>query len=179
MRYAPLPGCRLAIGLTGAARHGKDSAARALLKALPGAERFALSDMVSADCRVNLGMTTRDPVALQQRGTAARVGRPFVWMDALYGLLQDREPEVVIVTGLRYADEVDMVRALAPLSLILRVVRIELNGARFVTTDRDPNHPVERGIAGLPFDAEIVARSGDIDGLQRAAVAGVLAAVGG
>jgi hypothetical protein len=171
MTYRHIPHCRLAIGLLGASRHGKDTAAKALLKALPGAERFALSDAVAAVARVCHGMTTRDPRLLQTIGTGRRESRPTVWLDALYGLLVDREPEIIVVTGLRYAEEVDLVRSLAPQTAILRVTRLTAAGVPYVADDRDPSHPVEQGIAALVADAELVARSGDTAGLARQAQA--------
>jgi hypothetical protein len=170
MTYRHIHGCKLAIGLTGAARHGKDSAAIALLRAIPGAERFALSDFVATDCRVHHGMVKRNPALMQTVGTARRESRPTVWLDALYGLLCDREPETIIVTGLRYREEVDLVRCLAPQSIVLRVTRTLPSGQLYVADDRDPNHPVEQGIAALPADAEIVAQSGDVKGLSRQVV---------
>jgi hypothetical protein len=170
MTYKHIHGCKLAIGFVGAARHGKDTAAKALLRAIPGSERFALSDAVSAVARVCHGMVKRDPVLLQTIGTGRRESRPTVWLDALYGLLCDREPETIIVTGLRYAEEVELVRCLAPQSVILRVTRTLPSGLPYVADDRDPHHPVEQGIAGLSVDGELVAASGDTAALSREAV---------
>lgn len=166
MTYRHIHGCKLAIGFVGASRHGKDTAAKALLKAIPGSERFAFSDAVSTLARVRHGMVKRDPALLQAIGTGERAHRSTVWLDALYGLLCDREPETIIVTGLRYREEVDLVRCLAPQSIILRVTRMLPSGQPYVADDRDPNHPVEQGIVSLPADAEIVAQSGDVKGLS-------------
>jgi len=177
MRYTPIKGCHLAIGILGEARHGKDTAAKAILKAIPGSERFALSDFVATDCRVHHGMTTRNPRLMQTVGTGRREDNPYVWMDALYGLVKDRECETVIVTGLRYPDEVALVRAMAEQTAILRIRRLTEAGKPYVADDRDPNHPVEQQIASLEADAEITAKSGDVASLARSVVAwlGVLA----
>ena len=173
MRYKHIPGCKLAIGILGEARAGKDTAAKALLKAVPGAERFALSDFVATDCRVHHGMTKRDPRLMQTVGTARREVNPCVWMDALYGLLCDRECETIIVTGLRYPDEVELVRALAPQTAILRIRRLTAAGLPYVADDRDMSHPVEQQIASMEADAELTAKSGDVAGLMRQAMAWV------
>jgi len=170
MTYRHIHGCKLAIGITGTSRAGKDTSAIALLKAIPGAERFAFSDAVSTIARVRHGMVKRDPALLQTIGTGEREMRPTVWLDALYGLLCDREPETIIITGLRYQEEVEMVRALAPMAMIIRVHRLLPSGQPYVAQDRDPNHPVEQGIATLPVDAEITALSGDVSGLSRSVV---------
>lgn len=135
-----------------------------------GAERFAFSDAVSTLARIRHGMVKRDPALLQSIGTGEREHRATVWLDALYGLLCDREPEVILITGLRYAEEVEMVRCLAPISVILRVTRLQSTGLPYVADDRDPNHPVERGIAALPVDGEIRAQSGDVSGLAASVV---------
>ena len=171
MTYKHVHGCRLAIGFVGAARHGKDTAAIAVLRALPGAERFALSDAVAAVARVKHAMVKRDPALLQTVGTGYRVDRPTVWLDALYGTLCDREPEIALVTGLRYPEEVALVRALAPETAIVRVTRLRADGTPYVCEDRDPSHQVEQGIAALPYDVAFTARSGDTIGLGRQVVA--------
>lgn len=171
MRHARIHGCKLAIGFCGAARHGKDSAAKALLMQLPGAERFALSDIVATDCRVHHGMVKRNPRLMQTVGTDRRQGNPYIWIDALYGLIQDREPSIVLVTGLRYPEEVEFVRALAPRTAILRIRRLTAAGTPYVADDRDPHHPVEQGIEALQADAELTATSGDLAGLTRSVVA--------
>lgn len=171
MTYTQVPGCRLAIGFVGQARHGKDTAAKAVLRAMPGAERFAFSDAVSVIGRVCHGMVKRDAGLLQTIGTGYRAQRETVWLDALYGLIRDREPDIAVVTGLRYRDEVELVRALARDSVIIRVVRRQADGSLFVAADRDPSHPVEQGIAALPADLTIEARSGEIDRLGRHVVA--------
>jgi hypothetical protein len=171
LKYHHIPHCKFAIGLVGPARAGKDSIAKSLIHLLPGAERFALSDHVATICRVCHGMNRRDARLLQNEGTSRREGRPTVWMDALYGLLLDREPEIVVITGLRYAEEVELVRSLAPQTAILRVTRLTAAGLPYVAEDRDPSHPVEQGISDIAADVEFVAKSGDTSGLARQAAA--------
>lgn len=171
MTYAPIHGIKRVIGLTGAARHGKDSAAKVLLKLLPGSERFALSDALSAYCRVHHGMVKRKPALLQDVGMAMRESRPGVWLDALYGALQDRQPEIAIVSGVRFPDEAAMIRAMG--GTLVRVIRQEPTGQPYVAEDRDPSHRAEAEIDALDVDAVITATSGDLIGLERA-VAGWL-----
>ena len=162
----PIAGVRV-LGLCGAARHGKDQLARLLCELVPGAERFALSDGIAAFARAHGWMTKRDPRTLQEVGWELRQARPGAWLEVLYGAIDDRRPPLAIVTGIRFADEAALVRQMG--GQLLRVVRLEADGRPFVDQDRDPAHPVERQIATLSVDAEIVARSGDLEALRAAA----------
>lgn len=164
--YHPIPGVRRVIGLTGAARHGKDVVAKMLLKMIPGSERYAFSDALSAYCRVHHGMVKRKPALLQDVGMALRESRPGVWLDALYGAIQDRQPETALITGIRFEDEANLVRAIG--GVVVRVVRLEPSGAAYVTDDRDPTHRAEAGLEAVRADEEIHALSGDLRGLERA-----------
>jgi hypothetical protein len=163
MPYAPIPGVKLVVGITGAARHGKDEAARQLLKMFPGAERFAFSDALSVEARVHHGMTKRDPQLLQNVGMRMRETHPRVWLDCVYRAIEDRQPEVAIVTGVRFHDEANMIRDMG--GRILRIVRVD-NGVRYISPDRNPNHPAERTIDELHHDFEIVTGSGDMTSLS-------------
>lgn len=157
MTYERIPGCKLAIGLVGHARHGKDTAAKMLLELLPGSERYAFSDYVATVCRVSYGMTKREPSLLQQVGMEKRDKNKNVWLDVLYGHLQDKEPQVAILTGMRFHEEVDLLRAIAPNSIIIRVVR-----EGFVTTDRDPNFRSEAQIDSIVADYGIEVPEGEL-----------------
>jgi len=181
--FPPIPGVNRVVGLCGHARAGKDSVAVMLLKLWPGAERFAFSDALAAHCRVVHGMRSRDARVLQDIGMAMRETHPGIWLRALYGTIEDRRPEVAIITGVRFADEAAMVREMG--GQIVRVVRREPDGRRFVSLDRDPTHRAEAGVDGLEVDAEIAAPSGDLPALHRAVcqwvadqTAAVLAAAG-
>jgi hypothetical protein len=154
--YRPVPGVRV-IGLCGHARHGKDEAARRLLRYLPGAERFAFSDALAVEARVHHGMGRRDPRVLQDVGMAFRESRPGVWLDALYGAIEDRTPDVAIVTGVRFQDEAALIRSMG--GTLLRVVRLAEDGSRFVSPDRPANHRAEAEIDLLDAEHAIVART--------------------
>jgi hypothetical protein len=135
-----------------------------LLRLIPGAERFAFSDALAVECRVHHGMTKRDPALLQRIGMARRDAQPGVWIDALYGAIADRQPEVAVITGVRFHDEAEMIRAIG--GHLIRVERVDSHGQRYVTDDRDPNHAAEQQIDSLKCDAMLVANSGDLRGLE-------------
>ena len=164
MTYRPIEGVRLTLAMIGHARHGKDEAAKMLLRILPGAERFALSDALSVECRVHHGMGHRDPRVLQDVGMKFRAEREGVWLRCLYHAIEDRRPEVAVITGVRFHDEAQMVRDMG--GRIVRIVRTE-RGQRYVSPDRNPNHAAEREIDALHADTDIVAESGDMQGLER------------
>jgi hypothetical protein len=164
-RYVPIAGVQV-VGLCGHARHGKDETAKLLLRLWPGAERFAFSDALSAICRVAHGMVTRNPAMLQEVGMMYRDNQQGVWLDALYGAIEDRQPALAIITGVRFPDEAQMVRSMG--GSLVRVVRNEPDGTPFLTGDRDTRHRAEAAIDILRVDDEIVARSGDMAGLDRA-----------
>lgn len=150
--YAPIDGVSV-VGITGAARHGKDELARALMRHIAGAERFAFSDAVAVVARINGLMTTRDAAALQKVGTRYRetVGTD-VWVRCLHGAIQDRRPQLAIVTGIRYPNELDWLREVH--GTLVGVVR---PGAPSLT-DRDPSHPVEQHVADLLRQADVTIR---------------------
>lgn len=166
--WAPIAGVRV-VGVTGRARHGKDTLARELMRQLAAAgtlaERFAFSDSVAVAERTaplpgDAPMTTRNPSRLQRRGEYERARDPFIWLRATYGTIEDRRPEVAIITGLRTPAEVAMVRGMG--GLVVRVTRIDAEGQPFVTSDRDPNHPIEQQIDSLQEDLRIDVKGGGL-----------------
>lgn len=140
--WRPIPGVQV-IGITGRARSGKDELAKALVRAVPGAERFAFSDAVAVMARVVHRMNGRDARVLQTVGTQYREQDEAVWLRCLYGILQDRRPRLAVVTGVRYANELGLIYGLGGI-----VVGVRRPWAPALT-DRDPHHVVEQGIDDL------------------------------
>ena len=166
--YPPIPGVTV-IGFTGHARHGKDEATRLIHCADPaGTERFAFSDALSADCRVNAGMTRRDPRLLQEHGTRRRHEDSETWIRALYWRIDEVRPRVALITGVRNANEETFIRGLG--GLLVRVVRVEADGAPFVADDRPRGHEAEAEIDGLRVDYVIRNVSGDLPAFGAAAL---------
>jgi len=161
----PIPGVRAVIGLVGHARAGKDTVAKMLLRRLPGSERFALSDAVAVEARLHHGMIGRDPEVLQRVGIMFRLARPGVWLEAVYQAIVDKAPDVAIITGIRFADEAEMVRQMG--GVVVRIVRVDQDGQRHVSHDRNPAHAAERDIDTVRADYEMSAQSGDVMALER------------
>lgn len=151
----PIDGVKV-LGITGHAGHGKDMLAKFLLRAVPGSERFAFSDALSAKLRLERRMWRRNPPQLQHM--MDEVSREGV-RDAVYFAIDDKRPPLAIVTGVRFYDEVEMIRGMG--GSVVRVRRVDEDDRPYVSPDRDPKHPVEQHIPNLPVDAEVVAKSGD------------------
>lgn len=149
MAWAPIPDVWV-VGITGHARHGKDELARALVRQIPGAERFAFSDAVSAVARTLHLMGPREAHVLQALGTRVRQADPETWLRCLYHAIADKRPRVAVLTGLRYPNELALVRDMGG-----TLVAVERPHAPALT-DRDPAHPVEQQIASLVAQAETV-----------------------
>ena len=164
--YAPIPGVRV-LGLTGAARHGKDTAAAAIVAVTPGAKVYALSDAISVVCRVFHGMTRRDPPLLQRVGFDQRLHDPAVWLDALYWKIDEDRPPLAIITGVRFPDEADMVRFMG--GTVIRIRRVTDHGLPYTATDRDPAHPVEQHMQGIPVADEWLNEDGHPERLVKQA----------
>lgn len=148
MEWTPIPGVWV-VGITGRARHGKDELARALVRQIPGAERFAFSDALSAVARTLQLMDRRDAHVLQQLGTRLRDVDPDTWVRCLYHQLEDKRPSVAVITGIRYPNELAMIRQMGG-----TLVAVERPQAPALT-DRDPHHPVEQQIASLMAEADV------------------------
>ena len=160
-RYPPLPHVRI-VGLGHKARTGKDVAAQALLSYVYGAKIYGFSDAISAVCRVQHGMTVRDPPLLQKVGLEARQERPGVWLDAVYWKLEEDRPPLAVITGVRFPDEVEMIRSLG--GEVWRVDRFNRGGSPFVATDRPDGHPTETALDGFAFDRVLSNTTGSMDG---------------
>lgn len=175
--WGPIPGVRV-IGVTGAARHGKDELAKAIIRICPGAERFAFSDAVAAVSRVRFGMTERDASKLQDTGTRYRQVDPAVWLRCMYGAIQDRRPRVAVVTGVRYPNELDVIRGMGGVLVAVR------RSAAPPLTDRDPEHEVESHIGDMiaaadrVFEFDEAAEASRREAIFDQAARGVLALAG-
>ena len=150
MSYKPIPGTRI-FAFGGASRSGKDTAARIIYEIHPAQSAyFAFSDAISVYCRILQGMTKRDPKLLQTAGFALRQTNPAVWTDALYWLLDERRPRTALITGVRFPDELAMLRAAG--AKLVWVERVRPDGSTVTATDRDPNVPTETALTRTDFD---------------------------
>lgn len=167
--FEPIPGTTV-IGLGHKARHGKDTAAAAIIAAIPGAMRFSFADDLYAVARVLYGMTTKDAPLLQRIGVDYRdVKGPDVWVKAVYAKILDAKPRLAIITDVRFPNEMAFVKALG--GATVKVTRLTADCREpYVDPSRPATHISECALDGANWDLHLTARDGDVPSLQRAAV---------
>lgn len=159
--YLPILGTEI-YAFGGHARAGKDTAAAILREIDPSATvTFAFSDAIAAYCRVSGGMTKRDPRLLQAVGYSMRQVTPSVWLDALYWRVDEVRPKRALVTGVRFPDEVHMLRDMG--ATLIWVDRARDDGSLVMATDRDPNFPTETALTRTDFDHLLINPDGQPD----------------
>src|SRR5262245_37387151 len=107
----------LVFGLGHKARHGKDFAGRAMATYAASiglnARVYGFADALKAYCRVAFGMKKKDPRLLQLVGTELFRGlNPNTWVDVLQHTIEEQNPDVAIITDMRFPNELDMVRGM-------------------------------------------------------------------
>jgi hypothetical protein len=165
MTFEPIPGVTV-IGLGHRARHGKDTAAKAIISAMderrargqfaPTVERFSFADDLYAICRVLYGMTAKDAPLLQRVGVEYRDTKGVdVWVRSVYAKMQDARPMLAIVTDVRFPNEFAFIKALG--GVTVRVSRVNPDGSLFVDPSRPATHISETALADAPWDVELTA----------------------
>lgn len=163
MNFAPIPGTAV-IGLGHKARHGKDTAAEAIIASEPGTKRYSFADDLYAVARVLYGMTTKDAPLLQRVGVEFREKDADVWVRSVYSkILQDR-PTLAVITDVRFPNEFDFVKSLG--GLCMKVSRVNEDGTPFVDPSRPAAHISETANDRMPWDFIVTARSGDVSYLR-------------
>jgi hypothetical protein len=160
VKFPPLDGVQV-IGITGQARHGKDTLAQMIVSTAPGAERLAFSDGIAAVARARgvMGLN-RDAPVLQDIGFEMRQTIPQVWLNVLYGAISDRRPRIAVITGVRFEDEADMIREMG--GIVVRMIRLCANGTPYESPDRPSTHPVEMGMLSIRADMTFTSMDGDM-----------------
>lgn len=158
----------LVIGLGNKARHGKDYAGHKIaMQAMSmgmGARVYGFADALRAYCRVAFGMREKDVRLLQYVGTEIfRKKDPDVWVRVLLDTIQEQNPDVAIITDMRFPNEASAIRQQK--GYTVRINRILPDGSPWVSDDRDPNHQSETALDDYLFDYTINAVSGDVWGL--------------
>lgn len=168
MRFEPIEGVKV-IGIGHKARHGKDTAARAIVAASGGrARQYACADDLRAVARVEHGMTEKDPALLQRLGTEHyRAKDPDVWIRSLYFRLREDRPEIAVISDVRFPNEVAFVRDLG--GQTVKVQRVNEDGSPFVDPSRSATHASEIALDGFRWDWIVRHKTGDPQTLVRGA----------
>jgi len=152
----PILGRTFLVGLGSKARQGKDTVAQGLLHTYcTVGHRVSFADAVRAVCRVNHGMTRKDPALLQHIGVGRRQTDPDIWVRTVAWQLQEWQDDatgvqMIIIPDLRFPNEADWIKRHG--GLVLDVRRYRPDGTRMIATDRDPAHVSETALDGYAFD---------------------------
>jgi len=164
MDFQPIPGV-LVLGLGHKGRHGKDSCAQAMLESAPAdVLRIGFADALYDYCRVERGMTTKDPILLQHVGVEMRARRPGIWISTVYWKIMDKKPKVVVIPDVRFLNEAEFIKAMGGYTIKIdrRVStsqeRRDTDDAPYQALDRDPNHVSETELDGYSWDLTITNR---------------------
>lgn len=155
------------IGLGHKARHGKDTAAAAIVKAC-NALRVGFADDLYAVARVLYGMTTKDAPLLQFVGVHYRETiSPDVWIRAVYAKLLDQRPRLAVIPDVRFKNELAFIKALG--GVTVKVERYTEHGTLFVDPSRPATHISETALDGAQWDV-VIRNAGSVLDLQDEAV---------
>ena len=180
----------LVIGLGHRARQGKNFVANFMRAQQPDMRLYAFADELKLYCkehhdellpRWQLASQTKqvpackeDPIygytkILQWYGTdVARKQDPDTWVKALAARLEVDEPEVAIITDVRFPNEAQFIKEKG--GYMVNVRRLLADGSQFVDTSRDPNHPSEIALDDYEYDFIIEVKDGDLKGLKQKSI---------
>jgi hypothetical protein len=157
----------LLIGIGNKARQGKDLFAGYLSQALRAqgvtAKCYSFADALYHICRADHGMTTKDPVLLQNVGMDYRRLDPNVWVRSCLWRISDDPPQVAIIPDARFRNEAEVIKLYG--GVTIQVVRTRPDGARFIDPSRPADHPSEVDNDGWAWDM-VIENNSTMDALR-------------
>lgn len=166
----------LAVGLCGRARHGKDDVACILT------DQFRAAGYNCFPCSVSMVIheqALRDGVVKSKKredcskeeikklvdlGNWGRSIDNEYWLQLLSDRIEIEKTQIAIVTGLRFPSESAWLRNVIDETnergVLVRISRLNRDGSKFISPDRDPNDITETSQYLLNADYEIVAKTG-------------------
>lgn len=179
------------IGLGHQARQGKGEVAAYWKSLQPKLTVYAFADELKLYCKEHhdeleplwqLANQTQqkpgwkeDPIygctaILQWYGTnVARKADPDVWVKALDTRLSRENPEIAVITDVRFPNEAEYLREKG--GFLVKVVRLNKDGTQYVDPQRDPNHASEIALEGYEdWDYVIEVKEDDFRGLKAKAI---------
>jgi hypothetical protein len=106
---------------------------------------------------------------LQWYGTdVVRKATPNYWVETLAKRIEADEPEVAIVTDVRYPNEAEYIKKAG--GFMVEVVRLDERGNQYQDPGRDLKHISETALDGYEFDFVITAKSGDLAMLRKKSI---------
>lgn len=144
----------LYIGISGKARHGKNSVAQAIHELMPSDSTIiGFADALKAYCRVAYGMATKDAPLLQSVGVGLRQSDDNVWIRVLRDTAEESGYPIVLVPDVRFKNEAQFIRDAG--GLLVRVIR-----PGFVADDRPADHISETDLDDWQEWDEILSATG-------------------
>lgn len=154
------------IGLSGKARHGKDSFGSMLRSAFYTARTtsltYAFAGALYDLCRREYGMTDKDAPLLQRVGLEERAKDDLVWVRKVFDLIVAEQQQVAIITDVRFKNEAKAIRDAG--GVLIRLTRWTSEGVPFVDPSRPADHVSETDLDDYSFD-EWVENTGSPDDL--------------
>jgi len=143
----------LIIGLTGKAEHGKSATARIIREWVQNQSGVCeiveiskiIYDLLVEEGKLPAGLT-RDQLSNEQVKMLVEKGHELGEKDRRYWIRKtlsrvNPNADVVIIPNIRRPEEGDALRERG--GIIWRLIRLNKDGSQFVSTTRDPNHPLE------------------------------------
>jgi hypothetical protein len=171
----------IVIGFSGRARSGKDTACAAIIHSDTLAGRvlaYSFSGEILAYCQdkslVQRGRS-RDELNASELATLLKVshdcrryyGEDF-WIKRVEERMQRDNPYVALITNIRTIAEIAWLKKLG--AYHVHVQRVNEDGSTYISTDRDPNDPLETALAFTAADYYIKAGPDKQDFVRKTAV---------
>jgi len=162
------------IAVTGRAKHGKNFFAESLVDIFTNrgitSKIFTISDTVFQECK-DLGILTcptrddctpADLTKLVAHGHSKRAVHPLYWIHATEARIRESAIEFAVIPGIRFHNEVEWCRSFE--GIVIKLVRLEqFSNKMWLSTDRDPNDPMESTVDEIVADYDFYSRSGQQD----------------
>src|SRR5579859_2145248 len=165
----------LIIGFGNKARHGKDTAAQAIvdyyekkkfyLSMAPGkvkehvvsAVRIGFADDLYAVACSEYGMKEKDAPLLQRIGAERRVGDPEYWIKRAFTKINPTH-DIVVIPDVRYRNEAQYIKDAG--GYLVNVSRLNADGTQYVDPSRPADHPSETDLDSWNWDFKFVIGDG-------------------
>ena len=143
------------IGIGHKSRQGKDTLGKFLVQEFAKgdyyAKTYSFADSLKSYCRVAFGMEEKDGNLLQYVGTEIfRKKDADFWVKQLFLKLEEEQPEIAIVTDMRFLNEANFIRNLG--GVTVDVIRLNKDDSRYLDETRDANHRSEIELDDYDFD---------------------------
>jgi len=164
---------QLIIGFGSKARHGKDTAALAIVNyygnqretqqrhglkvTAPFAARIGFADALYDVCRTEYGMKEKDAPLLQRIGAERRIGDLEYWIKQAFAKIKPYH-ELLIIPDVRYQNEAQYIKNAG--GYLVNVTRLNPDGTPFVDPSRPADHPSETELDNWNWDFKFVISDG-------------------